>query len=115
MNSTAHPCRNFAHLRSLWYVSLSQTVLWFTYCKAVFNSVLSQLGMKVLAFKATTKKVTDTAAAPAPVVVKAEAGHDKLSGEGTHRGSGCWRLALQAVCEICAMARSWTSANLGCS
>jgi hypothetical protein len=49
--------RDFAHLRSLWYVNVSQTVLWFTYCKAVFNTLLSQLNMKVLAFKATVKKV----------------------------------------------------------
>ena len=37
---------------------MSQTCLWFTYCKAVVNTILSQLDLsEKLSFKVTEKKV----------------------------------------------------------
>ncbi len=71
-------------------------MLWFTYCKAVLNSVLSQLGMKVLAFKATTK-TTAEATVLAPAVVKAGPANNTVSGDGSALPAGCCCLPHRQV------------------
>ncbi|KAL6757888.1 nucleotide-diphospho-sugar transferase [Haematococcus lacustris] len=39
----------------MWWANISNTVLWFTYTKALINSVLSLVGAKTIAFKVTEK------------------------------------------------------------
>lgn len=47
-----------AHIKSLWFANISNTVLWFTYTKAVINVLLSKFGLKGgVGFKVTEKKV----------------------------------------------------------
>jgi hypothetical protein len=47
-------CRNLKHLQSLWWCQISNTVLWFTYAKAVVNTVFAQMGLKQTMFKVRT-------------------------------------------------------------
>jgi hypothetical protein len=48
-------CKNLKHLKSIWFMQLSNIVLWFTFTKAVANTLLSILGLKKLGFKMTQK------------------------------------------------------------
>ena len=62
-----HYCTRLDHLRLMYYVQVSNTVLWFTYCKAFFNTLLGKVGFKATAFKVTKKKGADTTTAPPPL------------------------------------------------
>jgi hypothetical protein len=45
------------HIKLLWFASVSCHLLWFTFAKAMINTVLSQIGVKRRSgFKATKKK-----------------------------------------------------------
>jgi hypothetical protein len=48
-------CKNLTHLKSIWFMQLSNIVMWFTFTKAVANTLLSILGLKKLGFKMTQK------------------------------------------------------------
>jgi hypothetical protein len=37
-------CTNWSHVKLMWYVNISNTVLWFTYVKAFFNTLLLKVG-----------------------------------------------------------------------
>eukprot|EP00955_Chlamydomonas_euryale_P087768 364323-Chlamydomonas_euryale.AAC.17 len=60
-------CTSWSHVKLMWYVNVSNTVLWFTYVKAFFNTLLLKIGAKVATFKATAKtKAVDGSAPLAP-------------------------------------------------
>ena len=50
--------KSWSHAKLLWFVNISNTVLAFTYMKALFNTTLARLGFKVTIFKATRKTKT---------------------------------------------------------
>ncbi|GAX77149.1 hypothetical protein CEUSTIGMA_g4595.t1 [Chlamydomonas eustigma] len=60
-------CTSWSHLKLMWYVNVSNTVLWFTYLKAFVNTLALKAGMKIVVFKVTAKTKT---ADPAPPPVE---------------------------------------------
>ncbi|GFH10739.1 uncharacterized protein HaLaN_06107 [Haematococcus lacustris] len=55
------------HLKLMWFVNVSNTVLWFTFTKAFVNTMAAKMGFKAIMFKVTDKTKGDTAAKPAVV------------------------------------------------
>lgn len=43
-------------MKNLWFANLSNSVLWFTFVKAIINTTFVQLELKTTTFKATEKK-----------------------------------------------------------
>lgn len=58
--------REVKHLRLLWFAQQSNYILWFTYTKACFNTMLAVIGLKNVMFKSTDKGVVLTAPVAAP-------------------------------------------------
>lgn len=50
--------RSLDHLIDMWLVNVSNTVLWMTYSKAFFNTLVAALRGKTMSFKVTEKKET---------------------------------------------------------
>jgi hypothetical protein len=55
--SVQYYVRDWGHLRSMWFVNISNTILWFTYTKALFNTGIAKIGNKALTFKASFDRV----------------------------------------------------------
>ncbi|KAG1672206.1 hypothetical protein FOA52_002907 [Chlamydomonas sp. UWO 241] len=60
-------CTSWSHVKLMWYVNVSNTVLWFTYVKAFFNTLALKIGMKIATFKVTAKSKTNDPNAPPPL------------------------------------------------
>ncbi|GFH21739.1 uncharacterized protein HaLaN_19101, partial [Haematococcus lacustris] len=43
------------HLKLMWFVNVSNTVLWFTFTKAFVNTMIAKMGFKAIMFKVTEK------------------------------------------------------------
>ncbi|KAL6758967.1 hypothetical protein V8C86DRAFT_3133901, partial [Haematococcus lacustris] len=47
------------HLKLMWFVNVSNTVLWFTFTKAFVNTMIAKMGFKAIMFKVTEKTKGD--------------------------------------------------------
>ncbi|KAJ9528567.1 hypothetical protein QJQ45_020457, partial [Haematococcus lacustris] len=54
-NSLQYYVHTLKHLKLMWFVNVSNTVLWFTFTKAFVNTMAAKLGFKAIMFKVTDK------------------------------------------------------------
>ncbi|KAJ9506848.1 hypothetical protein QJQ45_020227, partial [Haematococcus lacustris] len=72
-NSLQYYVHTFKHLKLMWFVNVSNTVLWFTFTKAFVNTMAAKLGFKAIMFKVTDKTKGESGnkpALPAPAPAK---------------------------------------------
>ncbi|KAJ9528163.1 hypothetical protein QJQ45_005789 [Haematococcus lacustris] len=72
-NSLQYYVHTLKHLKLMWFVNVSNTVLWFTFTKAFVNTMAAKLGFKAIMFKVTDKTKGESGnkpALPAPAPAK---------------------------------------------
>ena len=86
-------CNSWSLLRALWFGSCSNQILWYTYCKAIVNTVLWAAGLKRKGRFKTTIKTGD-------MLMGAAAVHATHATAQVEPGSGPRPVAitLQAAC-----------------
>ncbi|GFH18991.1 uncharacterized protein HaLaN_15876, partial [Haematococcus lacustris] len=69
------------HLKLMWFVNVSNTVLWFTFTKAFVNTMIAKMGFKAIMFKVTEKTKGDgTGAKPVTLPPAKDDGAGPVSG-----------------------------------
>ena len=54
-NMVSYYVRNYMHFKVLWFSSISNTILWVTYFKAILNTFIASRTKRKITFKATAK------------------------------------------------------------
>ncbi|KAL6758953.1 hypothetical protein V8C86DRAFT_3133889, partial [Haematococcus lacustris] len=100
-NSLQYYVHTLKHLKLMWFVNVSNTVLWFTFTKAFVNTMAAKMGFKAIMFKVTDKTKGDTAAKPAVVPTKGDGKDgDKAAMGDLRAGSVLSRLSQRVATAV---------------